>query len=129
MKRLHEGGAKAVYPKVLKCSNCGNEVSVDSFGDLAQNMPHFVLVRTPPGAFQFGCPNNCGGGYVATDVEIRREFHYAKHVSYGFPNVKLAAFGTRALDPKKNQFTYEASKRRQPRRRKGGNDGPVFTPR
>jgi hypothetical protein len=151
VKQLGESGAKPVFPKVLKCINCGCEVSVDSFDDMESGLLAFAWLPSPPnppGAFQFGCPNKCGSCYVSACPDCRQQFHGATHVHYGGEDITHARFGERKLiklghqgldlkeasefiakaapppapaDAPRQKFTYK----RRPDRRKGGNDGPI----
>lgn len=129
MKKLGEGGSKAVFPKVLKCLNCGCEVAVTSYEDMAENLPGFGWLQSPPnppGAFQFGCPNACGACFVSACPECRQEFHHAKHVHYGGDDIAHARFGHRSLtEVKKKKYRFTHKESRQPKRRKGDSDGTV----
>lgn len=82
--RITDAGARAVWPKILKCCNCGSQVEVDSFVDLSRHMPGFAWVANAmPGAFQFACPNVCGSFYFAVSYVSRQAFYHAPCVSYG----------------------------------------------
>lgn len=133
MKNLGESGSQVVFPKVLKCLNCGCEVAVESYEDMSANLPGFSWLPSPPnppGAFQFGCPNLCGACYVSACAECRMEFHHARHVHFGVDDIAHARFGHRGLTEvkdtspqKKYRFTHK--EKRQPKRRKGDSDGTV----
>lgn len=134
MKILDESGAPAVFPKFLKCLNCGCEVLVESYLDMT-NLPGFGILAAPPnppGSIQFGCANNCGASYIGVSVEYRQRFHYETSISFGggddptrvrFGDRKLASIDSepKAAGPKQYRFIH----RRSPKRRKGDSDGTV----
>lgn len=137
MKQLNESGAPAVFPKFLKCNNCGCEVLVESYQDMERNLPGFVFLPppNPPGSFQFGCPNNCGASYISGCVDCRQQFHYETSIGFGGDDDPThVRFGERKMvevpetdlssAPKRYRFTHK----RRPRRRKGDSDGPVPQP-
>ena len=136
MKKLNEPGAPAVFPKFLKCNNCGCEVLVESYDDMEDSLPgfHWLAAPNPPGIFQFGCPNNCGAIYVAGCIDCRQKFHYETGISFGGTDDPThVRFGERKMveveppdphadTPKRYRFTHK----RRPKRRRGGDDhGPV----
>jgi len=154
MKQLGESGADPVFPKVLKCLNCGCEVSVDGFKDMEANLTTFAWLPSPPnppGAFQFGCPNRCGSCYVSACPDCRQEFHGASHVHFGGEDPTHARFGQRQLIhadkpvgldmklalgfvakatpipqiPQAGDVPQQFTYKRRPDRRRGGNDGPI----
>ena len=111
---FEEPGARAVWPKFLTCRNCGCEVIVANFADMAQSLPHFSLLAGIPGGFQFACPNTCGAAYVAQCPAFRQLFHHAPSVEYGGENVYEIRAGQRhpvALSPLRRK------RRLAPRRR------------
>lgn len=134
MKGLDERGAAAVFPKFLKCLNCGCEALVESYDDMEKSLPGFGWLPAPPnppGLFQFGCPNNCGASYVSACSECRQQFHYESSISFGGQDDPThVRFGERKMieltesdpaAPRRHRFVH----RRAPRRRRGDSDGPV----
>jgi hypothetical protein len=138
MKQLDEGGTQPVFPKFLKCLNCGCEVLVESYRDMELNLPGFshLAPPNPPGIFQFGCPNNCGANYVSACNDCRQKFHYEQSISFGGDDdpthvrfgerkmVEVQDPSPRAAAPKRYRFTHK----RRPKRRKGDSDGTVQAP-
>ena len=140
MKKLNEPGAPAVFPKFLKCNNCGCEALVESYEDMEANLPGYSILPppNPPGIFQFGCPNNCGAAYVAACIECRQKFHYETSITFGggddpthigFGERKVVEIPPSSIDrlqgkpeaPKRYRFTHK----RRPKRRPGGTNGPL----
>ena len=137
MKKLNESGSRPVFPKFLKCLNCGCEVLVENFRDMADSLPGFAWLESPPhppGLFQFGCPNRCGANYVSACSECRQRFHHETSISFGGADPAHVRFGERRMvevqepDPDTPSKRYRFTHRRQPKRRKGDSDGPVPQP-
>lgn len=117
--KIQDPGAHAVWPKLLTCRNCGCEVEVKDFADMARGFPFFMVLPGVPGGFQFACPNLCGAAYVAQCPAFRQQFHHASHVHYGGDDVTAIRTGTRRPQPVRRRM------RRNLRRRLGGSDGSV----
>jgi len=114
--RITDPGARAVWPKTLKCRNCGSQVIVDSMADLAQSLPGFTWIANAPAAFQFGCPNACGSAYIAINPDARQAFHHAPCVLYGGADPTTIGVG---------RLVPAVKRRRQRHRRMGEGHGPV----
>lgn len=114
--KILDAGAASVWPKILKCSNCGNEVEVASMADLAGAMPGFGWIVHTPFGFQFACPNYCGAAYVAIDPVARQAFHHAPSVMYGGADLTSVRVGGRRP---------ATTRRRRRQRPAGGAHGPV----
>ena len=114
--RVLDGGAPAVWPKILTCRNCGDAVLVESLKDMA-TLPGFTwLPQVAPQAFQFTCRNACGNAFACVHPATRQMFHHAPSVLFGGSDVTEASPGAQQIDPKVRRF------RQAPKRRRKGGD-------